>query len=284
MSDDRTDEAPEPMPEETGRSLVQRAKLEADTGDVLAIIPRNVDEAQRYASGLIAAGIVPDSYRFDGKKQNEINAPLVLMGVLKAMELGLPPQTGIGALYAVNGRFSVYGDGAIGLIQRHRLIAKHTETRIGPSFDPATELADWPDDYGWEVRYWRVGQEEPYIGRFTVRDAKRGGMWLNTYKKPWLQYPDRMLFNRARAFALRDGFADALMGLGIAEEERDRLPDVQDGGELKPAGVPSYLSDEPETAALTNESATVTPDLTTGAEPVAATRDLGNEADRQEDF
>ena len=37
------------------------------------------------------------------------------------------------------------------------------------------------------------------LGTFTVRDAKRGGMWLNSYKKPWLQYPDRMLYNRASA-------------------------------------------------------------------------------------
>lgn len=282
MSDDRTDTPPDPAPEDTGRALA-KARLEADTGTVLAIIPRDVDEAQRYASGLIAAGIVPDSYRIEGKKQNAINAPLVLMGVLKAMELGLPPQTGIGALYAVNGRFSVYGDGAIGLIQRHRLIAKHTETRIGPSFDPATELADWPEDYGWEVRYWRVGQEEPYIGRFTVRDAKRGGMWLNSYKKPWLQYPDRMLYNRARAFALRDGFADALMGLGIAEEERDRLPDVLDGGELKPAGeIPDYLRDEAVTApAIADDSNRVDTDLADDRVPV---RDLGTEADRKGDF
>lgn len=284
MTDDRSDAPPPATPEEgePSRALV-RAKLEADTGDVLAIIPRNVDEAQRYASGLIAAGIVPDSYRFDGKKQNEINAPLVLMGVLKAMELGLAPQTGIGALYAVNGRFSVYGDGAIGLIQRHRLIAKHTEHRISGGFDPTTELADWPGDYGWEVRYWRVGQEEPYVGRFTVRDARRAGLWLNVNKKPWIHYPDRMLFNRARAFALRDGFADALMGLGIAEEERDRLPDVQDGGDLKPAGgVPEYLSDEPQTAAITDENARIEPGLT--PEPITETRDLGTEADRQKDF
>lgn len=278
MTDDRTDEAPAPMPEETGRALVERPKLEADHGNVLAIIPRNVDEAQRYASGLIAAGIVPDSYRFEGKKANDINAPLVLMGVLKAMELGLPPQTGIGSLYAVNGRFSVYGDGAIGLIQRNRLIAKHTERRIGPSFDPGTELGDWPDDYGWTVSYWRVGQEEPYVGTFTVRDAKRGGMWMNQYKKPWIQYPDRMLYNRARAFALRDGFADALMGLGIAEEERDRLPDPVDGGALKPEAVPDYLSAEPVTA---DEPPNERQNPLNDPKP---TRDLGTDADLKKDF
>lgn len=283
MSDDRIDTPPAPMPEETAsRALIERPALVlAESRDVLAIIPRNIEEAQRYASGMIAAGIIPSSYRVGGKRDGEIIAPLVLMGVLKAMELGLPPQTGIGALYEVNGKFSVYGDGAIGLIQKHRLISKHTEHRIGPGFDPGTELADWPDEYGWEVRYWRVGQEEPYVGRFTVRDARRGGMWLNQYKKPWLSYPDRMLFNRARAFALRDGFADALMGLGIAEEERDRLPDVQDGGTLKAEAVPDYLSDTP---ALADDSNRVTDDLTPKPEAETVERDLGGEADLQRDF
>jgi hypothetical protein len=36
-----------------------------------------------------------------------------------------------------------------------------------------------------------------------------------------MQYPNRMLQLRARSFALRDAFPDALKGIGIAEEVRD---------------------------------------------------------------
>jgi len=71
----------------------------------------------------------------------------------------------------------------------------------------------------------RRGDPEPKIGRFSVADAKTAKLWGKTGSKgeptPWVTYPDRMLKMRARAFALRDAFADVLKGLGIAEEMRD---------------------------------------------------------------
>jgi hypothetical protein len=196
-----------------------------DTG-VLPILPRNIEEASRYASGMIAANIVPDAFRIDGKKENEVDASLVLMGILKSMELGVAPQTGLAGLLPLNGRFAVWGDLAAALVQRHGLVAKQTVTWTGPAFDEDLPLGDWPQDLTCEVRYWRVNQDEPYIGRYSIRDAKRAKLWMHQYKKPWLLYPKRMLFNRARAFALRDGFSDGLQGLSIAEEVLDHIEPV----------------------------------------------------------
>jgi hypothetical protein len=56
---------------------------------------------------------------------------------------------------------------------------------------------------------------------FSVSDAKRAGLWGK--QGPWSQYPKRMLQLRARAFALRDAFPDALRGLASAEEEQDTI-------------------------------------------------------------
>ncbi len=50
-------------------------------------------------------------------------------------------------------------------------------------------------------------------------DAKKAGLWGKA--GPWSQYPKRMLQMRARSFALRDKFADALSGLIMAEEAQD---------------------------------------------------------------
>ena len=50
-------------------------------------------------------------------------------------------------------------------------------------------------------------------------DAKRAG--LAGKSGPWTQYPARMLALRARGFALRNAFADALRGLVTAEEAQD---------------------------------------------------------------
>jgi len=59
---------------------------------------------------------------------------------------------------------------------------------------------------------------------------------------PWIEHPDRMLKIRARAFPLRDGFADALAGLAIREE-------VEDMHEAEKKDVEVRLGDEGEVEA-----------------------------------
>lgn len=247
-----TSDAPE---ETTAVTRIERPKAEltAQAG-VLPILPTNVEEAQRYATGMIAAGIVPDAFKFSRKdaqernvKQGDVNAPLVLMGVLKAMEIGVAPQTGLSGLLPLNGRFAVWGDLAVALVQSKGHLKNQTKAKVGPTIAPDLALGEWPDEYGWEVRMWRKGQDDPYIGRYTVGDARRAHLWMNTYKKPWIEHPDRMLFNRARAFALRDGFADALMGLSIAEEVLDSMPDVEEGRLVEQKRLSALTDDEPET-------------------------------------
>jgi len=221
-----------------GKPLGQpKAALVAHEGGVMAIMPRSIEEAARYADGLIKGGLVPDSFKG--------NPTQVMMGVLKSMEIGVPPQTGLAGLYVVNNRFSVFGDLATALVQRTGMIAKQTVQWIGPAFDEGLPHGDWPDDFGCEVRYWRKGQDQPYIGRYTVRDAKKARLW-NSNRQPWQLYPKRMLFNRARAFALRDGFADGLHGLSIAEEVMDALPADAPAHEATP--ISSLIEDQSEGA------------------------------------
>jgi len=54
---------------------------------------------------------------------------------------------------------------------------------------------------------------------FSVADAARQS--LTGKKGPWQHSRDRMLMIRARTYAFRDLFADALKGLGVAEEQID---------------------------------------------------------------
>jgi hypothetical protein len=65
----------------------------------------------------------------------------------------------------------------------------------------------------------RRGYPAPTVVRFSVADAKKAGLWAKS--GPWSQYPTRMLALRARGFALRNAFADALRGLVTAEEAQD---------------------------------------------------------------
>lgn len=231
----------EPMDEGSEPQLpaVQKPQLLAQS-EVMAIMPTSIEEAGRYATGLCRAGIVPDAFK--DRQSGQINSELVMMGVLKSMEIGVPPQTGLAGLLPINGRFSVWGDLAAALVQRTGQVERQQTIELGATFDQDLPPSDWPDAFGFRVLYWRKGQADPYIGEFTVRDAKRAGLWNNSHRKPWLQYPKRMLFNRARAFALRDGFADGLNGLTIAEEAMDILPPPVD--ERGPSKRLSSLIDE----------------------------------------
>ena len=62
---------------------------------------------------------------------------------------------------------------------------------------------------------------EPHTMRYTIDDAKKASLWGK--QGPWSQYPNRMLQMRARGFALRDTFADALLGIQSAEECQDLI-------------------------------------------------------------
>lgn len=250
-------QAVEPQSETTSTAVATKEKAHpvAVEGGVLPILPRNIPEASAYASGLIAADIVPDAFRYSEREARDLGEPslkgqanksLILMGVLQCLELGVPPQTGLKWLLPLRGRFTIWGDLGVALAQQRGLISDQRTNWIGPAVDENAPLGSWPDDFGCEVRIWRKGQGQPYIGRFTVRDAKRAKLWMNNHKQPWLDYPKRMLFNRARAFALRDGFADALSGLDIAEEVMDiQAPEA----DKKPAAPISSLIDEPEPSA-----------------------------------
>lgn len=190
-----------------------KAMFDLTAGDDGKIRPRNMGQLLLLADTMIFAGLAPSSY--DNKPEK------VVIGLLKSMEIGVEPVSGLGNIMIINNRPSVWGDLAQALVERSGKVVKQVKTEIGTPPEPGLELSRWPDDYGWKVETWRDGQEEPYTGTYTVADAKRAGLWANTKKKPWISDPARMLFNRARAFSLRDGFSDCLFGMGIIEEQRD---------------------------------------------------------------
>jgi hypothetical protein len=212
-------------------------------GGLNAMVPQTPDEYARMARLIIDSGCIPASY--GNGSPTEIRAKLII-GLMKSVEIGVPPITGLNGIMIVNNRPSVWGDLAISLIQRSGALAKMEVHQFGPLPTPSNLPIDqWDNGYGYRVLMWRKGQETPYVGEFTVGDARRAGLWLNTKKQPWILYPKDMLFNRARSKAARSGFADALHGMGIVEEERDHAPEHDTA-----ARTQNLLSDEPEEAEI----------------------------------
>lgn len=207
-------------------------------GGLNAMVPQTPEEYARMGKLLIDAGCVPASY--EGESPHETRAKLII-GLMKSVEIGVPPITGLNGIMIVNNRPSVWGDLAVSLIQKSGTLEKMEVRRFGPEPTPGLDIDKWSNEFGYRVLMWRKGQDQPYVGEFTVGDARRAGLWGSHKRQPWIKYPFDMLFNRARAKAMRMGFADALHGMSIIEEARDIAP-----AEARRIDTVALFSDEPE--------------------------------------
>jgi hypothetical protein len=165
-------------------------------GRVGAIIPQTMDETYRLAKAVCMAGMAPKGMDTPEK---------CMIAMMRGMEVGLTPFQALDKIAVVNGRPVIWGDGAMALVR-------------------GSGLCEWIKEYtngaGNERVAWceakRRGDQEIIRRTFSVADAKQAGLWAK--QGPWTQYPERMLQMRARAFTLRDGFADVLGGLYLKEE------------------------------------------------------------------
>lgn len=173
-----------------------------------AFVPQTLDEAWRLAGALAQSGMTPKAY---GADQNKI-----MVGIMAGAEVGLTPFAALQSIAVIGNNPSLWGDGMLGLVEASGLLDDFEETDDGTT---ATCRAN------------RKGRVTPIVRTFSNDDAKKAG--LAGKSGPWSQYPARMRQMRARAFCLRDGFADVLRGLKSAEEVRDYAP--MDGGSLSSA-------------------------------------------------
>lgn len=164
--------------------------------------PQTLVQASEMAASIAKSHLVPNDYR--GKPGD-----IVVAWSLGA-SLGLSLLSSLTHIAVINGRPSIWGDGAMAVVLAHPDCEYVREEMTG-SGDEQTAICI--------VK--RKGAPEA-ARTFSVRDAKKAGLW--TKKGPWTNYPNRMLQLRARGFALRDQFADALCGMPIAEEVRDITP------------------------------------------------------------
>ena len=189
-----------------------------------SLAPKDLDEAMRFADMLAGSSIVPKDYI--GKPGN------CLVAIQWGMELGLQPMQAMQSIAVINGRPSLWGDAMLALVKAH------------PAFEWIKEECDGNVA---TCTIKRRGEPE-VVQSFSLEEARRAG--LTGKQGPWTQYPKRMLQMRARGFALRDAFPDALRGVVSAEEARD-TPAERDMGAAEvvssrpaqPAALPDYSQD-----------------------------------------
>lgn len=170
-------------------------------------MPVDMDGAWRMAKVLFDSEMVPES--LDSREK-------VFVAIGMGLEVGLSPMQAVQSIAVINKRPSIWGDAALGLVQASGALVDFRET---PLYDDEGNLN------GYRCRAVRKGIEDPIEHSFTVDDAKRAQLWGKVSRtgkpSPWVLYPQRMLQMRARSWTLRDGFADVLKGLQVAEEVRD---------------------------------------------------------------
>ena len=151
----------------------------------------NIDFAQKLAN----SSLVPTSYH--GKPED------ILVCLQYGAEVGLKPLQSLKNISVINGRTCMWGDALLALVQGH------------PDFE---DIIEQQSDGVATCIIKRNGRTK-VMGMFSIEDAKRARLYGK--QGPWTTYPKRMLQMRARAFAIRDSFADALQGFSVREEVED---------------------------------------------------------------
>lgn len=211
------------------------------------------------AETMAASEMVPNSYR---KKPND-----VFIAMAKGYQVGFSIEQSLEHISVINGRSCIWGDGLMALALSHPACESIKEEPI----------MNGNNVVGYICTVKRTGFE-PHSKRFTVQDAENAGLFGRG--AVWKSYPERMLQMRARSLAVRDRFADALMGMEIAEimqEEAKR--EAIEGEVVKPAGttqvekLKSMLSEKQDDMTQVTNNETVLSVHNTGSDEEPATEE-----------
>lgn len=173
----------------------------AATGFGLAMSPQSIEAAEKFCQQLSKTDFVPKAFR--GKPDS-----IMVVGAMGA-RLGVDVFTAMSGIADINGKPCVYGDLMMAVCLNHPEFEDCLETTEGKAYE---------DNFTAVCTAKRKGRA-PVVRSFSVVEAKEGGLWKKA--GPWTTVPQRMLQMRARAFALRDTFADALAGMHAVEEMED---------------------------------------------------------------
>lgn len=168
----------------------------------------NFEHYFRISKMISSSELVPKSYKD--------RAHDVLIAMELGRSLGLAPLQAVQNIAVINGKPALYGDAVLAVCSGH------------PDFENIEEQpihGNQNEVVGYSCTVKRKGRS-PVTQVFTIENAKAAGLWGKM--GPWKSYPERMLQMRARGFALRDSFADALGGVKIAEEIQDYPREIKD--------------------------------------------------------
>ena len=202
-------------------------------GGGFSLAPSNLGEAMEFAKMMANTDMVPCD--FQGKPAN------IMVAVQMGAEVGLKPLAALQNIAVINGRPSIWGDAAIALVKVHPDCESINEYFLNKKGEKTTG-----DDYDTAVCIVKRKGQDPETRTFSLAEAKKARLLGKS--GPWSQYEKRMLQMRARGFALRDVFPDALKGLAIAEEAQDLPP-----RDITPPGSDTTIAPEFDVPSIDGE-------------------------------
>lgn len=194
-------------------------RIQPKQHNAYVIAPTNMAEAMEYSKMIASSCFCPTNMR---NKPGD-----VLVAVQMGAEIGLSPIQALQNIAVINARPVIWGDATVAVVQGHPCYVRHDEWTEG-----TLEKGDM-------VAFCSITRKnaDAHVRSFSVDDAKRAKLWGKP--GPWVQYPARMLQMRARAFAFRDKFSDALKGIQFREEVEDY--EVVSRAPRKPVRVPAVV-------------------------------------------
>ena len=95
-------------------------------GNLAAIVPQDAEQAFRMAQMIVNSGMAPKGMDKPEK---------VVAAIFAGLEVGLKPLQAVQSIAVINGRPTVWGDAAIGLVQGSGLLADQEEVIEGENDD-----------------------------------------------------------------------------------------------------------------------------------------------------
>ncbi len=207
--------------------MSQVAKITSSNG---IVVPKNVD-TDRAARWELAQAIVSARMAPSGME----SAQKVMIAMEAGVELGIPAMASIQSIAIIKGRPCLWGDALIGVVRSSPLCLYVKEWIEGDS----DKMIAYCETH-------RRNEKDPVCRSFSVFDAQRAGLWKSKEcDSPWWKYPKRMLQMRARAWCLRDVYADILKGVQIREEVEDYAREAQDVPVSRPTILAKLKAEKP---------------------------------------
>lgn len=178
---------------------------------------------QQLAIQLSKSTMVPKAYQ--GKPQD------LFVAMAMGYQVGLSVEQAVQCIAVINGRPSMWGDDMLALCMAH------------PDFEDIceTEMLRDGEIIGFTCIIRRKSRSDT-VRSFTLDMAKKAKLLGKA--GPWQDYTTRMLQLRARGFALRDAFPDALKGIKSREEIEDYIEGEFRRSEDKPQSRTEILKQD----------------------------------------